>query len=131
MPRILSRQTYKGTFIHDQQMFWLDLPEDRRAEGMEPEIFRLAGVSDEGSPQILAGMRLKQNPWQSVERYDVLHKGSLVIRSGKLISVFVEEPIATEGLSEENVAELRDRVQEAIAARVDPYFDAKAEEESR
>ena len=63
--------------------------------------------------------------------YDVLHKGSLVIRSGKLISVFVEEPIATEGLSEENVAELRDRVQEAIAARVDPYFDAKAEEESR
>ena len=63
--------------------------------------------------------------------YDVLHKGAFVIRSGKVVSVFVEEPIATAGLSEENVAELRDRVQAAIAARVDPYFDAKAAEESR
>lgn len=58
--------------------------------------------------------------------YDVLHKGSLVIRPGNTVSVFVEEPISTEGLSEADVAELRDRVRDVISARVDAYFDSKA-----
>ena len=75
MPRIVSSQPFKGTFIHDQQMFWLDLPQDRRSVGMEPEIFRLAGASDEELTQVLGGSRLKQNPWREVERYELLHKG--------------------------------------------------------
>jgi 1-acyl-sn-glycerol-3-phosphate acyltransferase len=58
--------------------------------------------------------------------YDVLHKGSLVIRPDNTITVFVEEPIATEGLTNADVGMLRDRVKEVISARVDAYFDGKA-----
>jgi 1-acyl-sn-glycerol-3-phosphate acyltransferase len=57
--------------------------------------------------------------------YDVLHKGSLVIRPGKVITVFVERPIATEALTEEDIGALRDQVRAVIAARVDAYCDAK------
>lgn len=55
--------------------------------------------------------------------FDVLHKGSLVIRPGNTVTVFVEQPIATDGLCEEDVSSLRDRVRDVIAARVDAYFD--------
>jgi len=51
--------------------------------------------------------------------YDVLHKGSLIIRPGNEIIVYVEEPILTEGMTIENVPLLRDRVHDAISARVD------------
>ena len=57
--------------------------------------------------------------------FDVLHKGSLVIHPGHEITTFIEEPIATEGLEERDIAALRDRVHEAIAARVDAYFEAR------
>ena len=58
--------------------------------------------------------------------YDVLHKGSLVIRPGKVISVFVEQPIRTDGLTEEDIDALREEVRAVISARVNAYFDAKA-----
>ncbi|UCH30090.1 MAG: 1-acyl-sn-glycerol-3-phosphate acyltransferase [Myxococcales bacterium] len=58
--------------------------------------------------------------------YDVLHKGSLVIRPGHVISVFVEEPITTDGLTEDDIEALRDRVREVISARVDAYYSAAA-----
>jgi len=51
--------------------------------------------------------------------YDVLHKGSLIVRAGNQIIVYVEEPIATDGLGLEDVPALRDRVRDIIAARVD------------
>lgn len=57
--------------------------------------------------------------------YDVLHKGSLVLRPGNEIQVFVEAPIATEGLELKDVAALREQVRDAIAARVDAYFAAR------
>ncbi len=56
--------------------------------------------------------------------FEVLHKGSLVIRPGHEITVHVEEPIATEGLTEDDVATLRDRVQKVIADRVDAHLAA-------
>jgi 1-acyl-sn-glycerol-3-phosphate acyltransferase len=58
--------------------------------------------------------------------YDVLHKGSLVIRPGNVITIFVEEPILTEKLGEEDIGALRDQVRDLISARVDAYFDAEA-----
>jgi len=58
--------------------------------------------------------------------YDVLHKGSLVIRPGNVITVFVEQPIVTEGLTEGDVGPLRDQVRGVISKRVDAYFDSKA-----
>ena len=51
--------------------------------------------------------------------YDVLHKGSLIVRPGNEIIVYVEEPIATDGLSLEDVPALRDRVRDIISARVE------------
>ena len=51
--------------------------------------------------------------------YDVLHKGSLIIRPGHEIIVYVEEPIATDGLTTEDVPELRDHVRDLISARVE------------
>jgi 1-acyl-sn-glycerol-3-phosphate acyltransferase len=51
--------------------------------------------------------------------YDVLHKGSLIIRPGNEIIVYVEEPIATDGMTTEDVPALRDRVRDPISARVD------------
>jgi len=51
--------------------------------------------------------------------YDVLHKGSLLIRPGHEIIVYVEEPIATDGLTMEDVPALRDRVRDIISARVE------------
>jgi hypothetical protein len=51
--------------------------------------------------------------------YEVLHKGSLIIRPGNQITVYVEEPIATEGMSIRDVAALRDRVHDVISARVE------------
>jgi len=51
--------------------------------------------------------------------YDVLHKGSLIIRPGNEIIVYVEEPISTEGMTTEDVAALRDRVRDVISARVE------------
>jgi 1-acyl-sn-glycerol-3-phosphate acyltransferase len=50
--------------------------------------------------------------------YDVLHKGSLIIRSGNEVIVYVEEPIPTERLSVEDIPALRDQVRDIISARV-------------
>jgi 1-acyl-sn-glycerol-3-phosphate acyltransferase len=57
--------------------------------------------------------------------YDVLHKGSFVIRPGNTVTVFVERPISTANLSSEDIGSLRDQVRDVIAARVDAYFEAK------
>ncbi|MFW2390349.1 MAG: lysophospholipid acyltransferase family protein [Polyangiales bacterium] len=58
--------------------------------------------------------------------YDVLHKGSLVIRPGNEVTAYVEAPISTAELSENDIAALSDRVRTAITARVDAYIAAKA-----
>lgn len=57
--------------------------------------------------------------------FEVLHKGSLVIRPGNEVCVYVEEPIATEALGENDIAGLRDQVRNTIAARVDAHLAAK------
>lgn len=51
--------------------------------------------------------------------YEVLHKGSLVIRPRRKVAVYVEEPIATEGLTLSDLPKLRDRVRDVISARVE------------
>jgi 1-acyl-sn-glycerol-3-phosphate acyltransferase len=55
--------------------------------------------------------------------YEVLHKGSLLIRPGHEITVFVDEPVETRGLGSEDTGDLRDRVRDAISARVDAHFN--------
>jgi 1-acyl-sn-glycerol-3-phosphate acyltransferase len=51
--------------------------------------------------------------------YEVMHKGSLVIRPGNEIVVYVEEPIPTRNLMKNDVPKLRDQVQNIISARVE------------
>jgi|GEM_PF-3518213 len=76
MPRLRDPQPYKGPFIDDQAMSWLDLPLEQRHLGLEPDIFRLADVDDAAeAARIAAEFRLKQNPWKTIPRYQVLHRG--------------------------------------------------------
>lgn len=58
--------------------------------------------------------------------YEVLHKGSLVIRPGQEIVVYVEEPIATKGLTLSDVPKVRDRVRAVISARVEAHMRQRA-----
>jgi len=54
--------------------------------------------------------------------YEVLHKGSLIIRPGNEIAVHVEEPIPTDGLTAKDVPALRDQVHEVISTRVEAHW---------
>ena len=54
--------------------------------------------------------------------YDVMRKGSLIIRPGHTVTVYCEEPIETAGLTEADVPELMRRTREVIAKRVDDYY---------
>jgi 1-acyl-sn-glycerol-3-phosphate acyltransferase len=55
--------------------------------------------------------------------YDVLHKGSLIIRPGNEVVVYADEPIATAGMNIDDVPALRDRVRDTISARVGQRAD--------
>ncbi len=57
--------------------------------------------------------------------YEMMRKGSWIIRPGHTITVYVERPIATRGLQRKDVPELARRVREAVAARVDAYWKQK------
>lgn len=57
--------------------------------------------------------------------YEVLHKGSLIICPGNEITVYVEEPILTEGLTENDIPDLRNRVRDAIVSRIDTHLATK------
>jgi 1-acyl-sn-glycerol-3-phosphate acyltransferase len=62
--------------------------------------------------------------------YEVLHKGSLIIRPGNEVVVHVEEPIPTGDMAAEDFSTLRDRVRDLISARVDAHLTARARERS-
>ena len=79
MPRIDHNQRYKGPFIADQSMYWLELPvEQRNMLEQREDIFRLAEVPRTETPQKFNPQfrpSEDNNPWLSVKRYDVLHHG--------------------------------------------------------
>ena len=58
--------------------------------------------------------------------FDLMRPGSFVLRPGNEITVYCEEPIPTEGLSEDDVPALADEVRRVVAARVDAYWDERA-----
>ncbi len=60
--------------------------------------------------------------------YEMMRKGSLLIRPGHTITVHVEEPVPTEGLSRQDVPALAERVRSVIARRVDDYWAARERE---
>lgn len=94
----------------------LVFPEGSRTENgrvgpFKPGIFRIAmRVGIPIVPVAVTGM------------YDVMHKGSLVIRPGKEVTVYYEKPIPTAGLTEEDLPKLMKDVHSVIAKRVDDYW---------
>jgi len=64
--------------------------------------------------------------------YDVMRKGSLRIRLGKEVTVYIDEPVETAGLTDAQVPELVDHVHSVISSRVDAWFEQRdAREASR
>jgi 1-acyl-sn-glycerol-3-phosphate acyltransferase len=62
--------------------------------------------------------------------YEVMRKGSLVIRPGHEVTVYVEKPIATDGVADADIPALAERVRSVIAARVDAYIARRTGEPS-
>ncbi len=54
--------------------------------------------------------------------FEVMRPGSWVIRPGHEVTVYVEAPIPTAGLTRKDVSALSERVHDIIAARVDAYY---------
>ncbi len=54
--------------------------------------------------------------------YEVMNKGSLVLRPFKSVTVHYLEPIPTAGLTDEEIPELIDRVHAALSAPMDAYW---------
>ena len=59
--------------------------------------------------------------------YDVMRKGSYLLRPGYDVTVYVERPIPTAGLRDDEIPALAAEVQRVVAARVDAYWREKAE----
>ncbi len=62
--------------------------------------------------------------------YEMMRKGSWIIRPGHTITVYVEEPIPTRGLQRKDVPELARRVRAVIAARIDAYWERRQSEQT-
>lgn len=57
--------------------------------------------------------------------YDLMRKGSLVIRPGNTITTYVDEPIETKGLPDSAIPELAAHVEGVVRKRVDDYWRAR------
>jgi len=57
--------------------------------------------------------------------YGVLRKGSSIMRPGK-VTVFVDAPIETTGVTDDEIADLADSVRQVMAARIDAWWEEEA-----
>lgn len=55
--------------------------------------------------------------------YDVMKKGSLRIHPGQDVTVYIDEPVETAGLTDAQVVEATEHVRSVIAKRVDAWFE--------
>ena len=56
--------------------------------------------------------------------YEILRKGSWVMRPGRQVTVYCEAPIPTKGLADADIEALAVRVRSVVAARVDAHWEA-------
>ncbi len=82
-----------------------------RVQPMKPGVFRIA--IDVGIPIV---------PVAVTGMYDVMRKGSFLIRPGYDVTVFYEKPIPTKGLRPADVPDLMQQVHSVISRRVDDYW---------
>lgn len=54
--------------------------------------------------------------------YEVMRKGTWVIRPGHEVTVYVDAPVPTAGMTDEDVPALAEKVRGVVAARVDAYY---------
>ena len=59
--------------------------------------------------------------------FDPMRPGSWVIRPGNEITVYCEKPVEMAGATDEQIPERMERVREAMAARIDAYWDERRE----
>lgn len=57
--------------------------------------------------------------------YDVLRKGSARMRPGQQVTVYVDAPIETAGLSDDDIPALAERVRATVARRVDAWLEQR------
>lgn len=57
--------------------------------------------------------------------YEMMHKGSWIIRPGNTITVHVDAPLDTKGLDDEGVARLAAKAQAIVAKRIDDHWAAR------
>ena len=57
--------------------------------------------------------------------FDLMRKGSLVLRTGHDLTVYVDDPIETKGLPDSAIPELTDHVRSIVAGHVDDYWREK------
>lgn len=54
--------------------------------------------------------------------FDVMRKGSYVLHPGNTVTVHVEEPVETAGLSDDDIPALAERTRSVVARHVDAYY---------
>ena len=59
--------------------------------------------------------------------YEVMRKGSYLLRPGHTVTVYVEKPIPTAGLRDDEIPALAAEVERVVRERVDAYWRDKAE----
>lgn len=64
-------------------------------------------------------------PVAATGAFDLMRKGSLMIRPGHEITVYVDEPIETKGLPDSAIPELAEHVRSIVAGHVDDYWREK------
>lgn len=55
--------------------------------------------------------------------YETMRKGSLIIRPGFEVTVYIEKPIPTEGLQKKDVPELMEKVRLILHQRIEKYWE--------
>lgn len=64
-------------------------------------------------------------PTTVVGAFDVMRKGSLVIRPGHEVTIFCDAPVPTAGLPDSAIPELAEHVRRVMARRIDDFWRAR------
>ena len=57
--------------------------------------------------------------------YDLMRKGSLVVRPGQELTVYVDAPFETQGLTDDEIPALLERVHAQMSTRIDDYWRSR------
>lgn len=57
--------------------------------------------------------------------FDLMRPGSLMLRPGNDITVYCDAPIPTKGLTDAEIPALAEQARQAVAARIDAYWEAR------